>query len=110
MFEFHILLKSIFNFTEINDFDVVLALNVFHHLVKDEFLYKKLTEFLNRIKMKEMYLQIPNLKDVPLNQIYRNYSPEEFVQYVLDNSCLNKAELILNEKAEKSRKLFKIKL
>ena len=38
---------------------------------------------------------------------YKNYSPEEFVEFVLKNSCLDEAKLIGEEDGRPIYKLYK---
>jgi len=105
---FKIINKSIFDFTEKSEFDVVLALNIFHHFLKDKVLYKRLIVLLKRLKMKEMYFQAHSPTDFLNKKFYKNYSPEEFVDFIVRNSCLKNAKLIFEDKEQKGRKLYKL--
>jgi 2-polyprenyl-3-methyl-5-hydroxy-6-metoxy-1,4-benzoquinol methylase len=89
--KFRVIYSSIFDYHDKNDFDVVLALNVFHHFTKTEGTFLKLIELLKRLNVKFMFFQA-ELPDSPQMQgAYRNFIPNEFVQFILDNSSLNEA-------------------
>ena len=72
------------------DYDIVLALNVFHHFIKRKRNYDKLVEFLGRLRCKVMYFE-PGSND---RDSYKNYSDEDFVNFVLRNSSLNHSRLL----------------
>jgi hypothetical protein len=75
-------------------FDVVLALSVFHHFLKKKTDYLKLTDLLNRLHMKELFFE-PHLSNEPqMENAYKNYTEEEFVRFILQNSRFKKAKLI----------------
>ena len=105
---FTIIPKSIFDFQEISniDFDVVLALNVFHHFLKTKESYFKLIEMLHNLRVKEMFFEPHNPKEFNNIIVYRNYYEEEFVQFILQNSKLKKAQQIGT--AQDGRKIFKL--
>lgn len=75
-------------------FDAVLALNVFHHFLKKKTDYLKLIDLLNRLQMKELFFE-PHLFEEPqMENAYKNYTEEEFVEFILRNSQFKKAKLI----------------
>ena len=104
---FEIIDKSIFEYQEKSDFDVVLAPNFFHHFLKKRDLYFKLIELLKRLKMSELYFQTHRYDKNQMRGAYKNYSPEEFVDFVLENSCLDEAELIGEEDGRQIYKLYR---
>jgi 2-polyprenyl-3-methyl-5-hydroxy-6-metoxy-1,4-benzoquinol methylase len=75
-------------------FNVVLALNIFHHFLKDRTYYFKLIELLGKLKLKEMYFQPHHPGESQMIGAYQNYSEEEFVKFILEASRLTKAEFI----------------
>jgi hypothetical protein len=100
--------ESIFQYQDIENlyFDVVLALNIFHHFLKDKSSYLELINLFKKLNMKEMYFQ-PHLPNEPqMKGAYRNYSEEKFVEFILQNSKLNKAKLIGT--ANDGRKIYKL--
>ena len=104
--EFEVINRSIFEYREKSDFDVVLAMNIFHHFLKKKELYFKLIELLKRLKMKELFLQTHRYNEAQMEGAYKNYSPEEVVDFVLEHSCLDKAKLIGEEDGRPIYKLY----
>lgn len=89
--KFKIIYGSIFDYRDKTNFDVVLALNIFHHFIKTEETYYKLIDLLKRLRMKVMFFQ-PELPDSPqMIGAYRNFNCDEFVDFIIENSCLNEA-------------------
>jgi cyclopropane fatty-acyl-phospholipid synthase-like methyltransferase len=105
---FKIINKSIFEYQDIENssFDVVLALNIFHHFLKDRASYYKLIDLLGKLKLGEMYFQPHCLGEPQMEGAYKNYSEEEFVKFILEASKLTKAELI--GATQDGRKLYKL--
>jgi 2-polyprenyl-3-methyl-5-hydroxy-6-metoxy-1,4-benzoquinol methylase len=63
-------------------YDVVLALNIFHHFLKRETLYKKLTKFLNTLDASIMFFE-PHCPEEPqMKGAFKNYGPQEFTEFV----------------------------
>ncbi len=93
---FKIISKSIFDsYDEIpKKFDVVLALNIFHHFIKHEDDYHKLVNLLNKLEMEEMFFQSHRTDEPQMKGAFKNFTPEEFVYFILQNSCLKKMECI----------------
>ena len=99
--------KSIFSLdTSTQKYDIVLALAVFHHFTKEEKTYKQLVRFLRNLQMREMYFKPPDPEEPQMQSAFRNYSCEEFVQFIIKNSCLNHYKPIGS--AEDGRKLHKL--
>ena len=105
---FKVIPKSIFEYQDIENlyFDVVLALNIFHHFLKDRTPYFELLNLLGKLQLKEMYFQ-PHRPDEPqMKGAYKNYSEEEFVKFVLEASRLTEAEFI--GATRDGRKIYKL--
>jgi len=68
-------------------FDVVIALNIFHHFIKTERVYNNFKAFLGRLQSQEMYFQAHNPEEPQMRGAYRNFAPDEFAQWIVDNSC-----------------------
>ena len=80
--------SDIFEFWEKSEFDVVLALNVFHHFLKTRDEYDALKQFLQRIRAKVIFFE-PHLPDEPqMSEAYRNFGPTRFVEFVASNTGL----------------------
>jgi hypothetical protein len=104
---FKIISKSIFDYDGIEkiSFNVVLALNIFHHFLKNEIDYNKLIIFLKTLKVQELYFQPHNPTEPQMNNAYKNYSEKDFVNFILENSTLSHVEQIF--KGEYGRNIFK---
>ncbi|MHA1251509.1 MAG: class I SAM-dependent methyltransferase [Candidatus Helarchaeota archaeon] len=107
---FKIINKSIFDLKGDLNFDVVLALNIFHHFLKEKETFNELIKFLKRLRVKEMFFQayIPSESDI--KNSYITFKPKEFVEFIIKNSCLNNYELIAEKykSHKKQRPIFKI--
>ncbi|MFX1498781.1 MAG: class I SAM-dependent methyltransferase [Promethearchaeota archaeon] len=107
---FNIINKSIFDLDLKIEIDIVLALNIFHHFLREKQLYLKLIDFLNQLKMKVMYFQPHDPDEEIMKNAYKNYNNQQFVNFIIKNSCLNHFE-ILNEKVEgKNRPIYKLSI
>jgi 2-polyprenyl-3-methyl-5-hydroxy-6-metoxy-1,4-benzoquinol methylase len=103
---FEVLCRSILEHPFQESYDVILALNIFHHFLKKEDRHQQLVAMLGRIKTKEMIFQSHNAHEAQMVGAYRNYSPNEFVQFILDHSCLKTAEYI---GSDQERPLFRLR-
>lgn len=93
--KFNTINGDVLNMKEIR-YDLIIALNIFHHFIKTEEKYNKWIKMLNRIDCKVMFFQSHNTNETQMINSYKNFNPDEFVNVILDNSCLNKSEKILN--------------
>ncbi len=105
---FNIITDSIFHYNKNNDlvFDIALALNVFHNLITRKRSYFKLIKFLNRLKVKELYFGAHKPSEYKNARIYRNFTPNQFTDFLLKNSDLTKVEFI--GKTLDGRTLYKL--
>jgi len=92
--KFKIIYGSIFDYHDKSDFTVVLALNIFHHFLKSEETYHRLVDLLRRLDMRVMFFQTEAPDSVQMKDAYRNFSFDEFVDFILENSCLGDATCI----------------
>jgi len=106
--KFKIIPGSIFNFEKYQEitFDVILALNIFHKFLKKEDTYFRFITFLKKLKGKELIFEVYNPRDFRNKVFYRNYKPDEFVNFIIENSCMNKARFIC--KTKNGRSLYKL--
>ena len=76
-----------------HQFEVVIALNIFHHFLKVEADYRKLIAFLKRTKTNYMVFE-PHLPSEPQMQTaFKNYSADEFCAFIMEHTGLrNKKE------------------
>jgi len=106
--EFEVIPESIFTLRNMEPlkYDVVLALDVFHHFLQEEASFKELKQLLGSLDMNELYFE-PHLYDEPqMDGTFVNFSPEEFVDFILENSCLDSYELI--GKSEEGMPIYKL--
>jgi len=103
---FKIFNGNIFSLDNFNH-DIVLALNIFHHFLKSEQSFNNLTKFLNNLNMKTMYFQVHRPEEKQMIGAYRNFQSEEFLKYIINNSCLTHYKEIGEELGRKIYKLWK---
>jgi hypothetical protein len=104
--DFEILNESILDYPATGQYSVVLALNIFHHFLKYENRYDALRSLLARLKMDTMFFEPHQTSEVQMIGAYRNFPPDEFVQFILDNSCLKHSKLIGH--ADDRRPIYKL--
>jgi len=97
---FHVWERSLFEIDRF-DFNIVLALNVFHHLVGEKGNYERLIQFLKNLKCQGMFFE-PSQS--PQENAYKSFSNEGFVDFVLENSSLTTCKLI--GRAKENRSLY----
>lgn len=85
---------DIFEFWEKNEFDVVLALNIFHHFLKTADEYEKLVQFLRRLRIRVMFFEAHLPDEAQMQGAYRNFNNEEFVRFVAQSTGLTQWECI----------------
>lgn len=90
---FEVIDSSIFEYRAKTKFDVVFALNIFHHFVRSEDTYNELRRLLRRLQTTYLFFQ-PALPDPPSIKAYRRFDCDEFVSFIMANSDLNKAARI----------------
>ena len=97
--KFKVISESIFEYKKNQDlsFDVILALSIFHNFLARKDLYLNLIKLLKRLRAKEMFFETY----IPTGNYYKDYTPDEFVSFIINNSCFNKAELIGKSGEEK---------
>jgi 2-polyprenyl-3-methyl-5-hydroxy-6-metoxy-1,4-benzoquinol methylase len=74
--------------------DTVLALSIFHHFLKEEYLYKQLVKLLNTLQTKEIIFEPHNPAEPQMRGAFRNFDSEAFVKFMLENSRLTRSEKI----------------
>ena len=88
--------QSVFDISvdELKQFNVVLALNIFHHFIKREVEHKRLVKLLNELECQEMFFEAHNPSEGQMDNVYRNYEPDEFADFILEHSILTQRERI----------------
>lgn len=79
--KFSIWRRSVFELPQAR-FDVVLALNIFHHFIKTERVFQQFDAFLRRLECELMVFQPHNPAEGQMKGSFLNYAPEEFAEYV----------------------------
>jgi hypothetical protein len=100
--KFEIIASSVFDIKR-KQYDVVLALSIFHHFLRSKVLYGKLTKLLGELDMKVMYFE-PHEIGRGFPGAYIDYNETEFVDYILRHSCLSKYQLL--GRNERGRNLY----
>jgi hypothetical protein len=98
---------NVVDFPAIEEQDVVLALNIFHHFLKTKEKYETLITLLRRFRA-ELMLFEPHVSDPPgqMANAYLNYPPEQFVDFVATHTGLSNTEFI--GKAHDGRPLYRL--
>ena len=107
--KFKVISQSIFDYKRNKDlvFDVVLALSVLHNFLQRKDTYFGLIKLLKRLKAQELFLETYFFDPSnPPKNYYKNYTPDEFVSFIIENSSFKKAEFI--GKSEQGRPIYKL--
>jgi 2-polyprenyl-3-methyl-5-hydroxy-6-metoxy-1,4-benzoquinol methylase len=90
-------------------FDVVLALSIFHHMIKTRKRFEKLKEMLARLSPELMIFE-PHDKEsaAQMEGAYRDFAPEEFASFVAENVGLPKIEYIGTPADRYERPIFRL--
>ena len=107
--KFKVIPQSIFDYKRKEElvFDVVLALSVFHNFLLRKDTYFELIKLLKRLKAKELFLETYFFDpSQPPKNYYKNYTPEEFANFIIENSWFKKAEFI--GRSEQGRPIYKL--
>jgi SAM-dependent methyltransferase len=100
--------KSIFevDFVKNTEFDVVLALNIFHHFVKTKALFTQFVDLLKDLKTDELFFEPHLQNEQQMKGAYVNFNEREFVDFLMRHLSLNKSEIIYHDK--NGRNVFKL--
>ena len=100
--------KSIFDVELIKTmkFDVVLALNIFHHFLKRKKHFFNLKIFLKKLKTYELIFEPHQHHEKQMNGAYVNFTETEFIDFLLRHTSLNESKLI--HTAKYGRHIFKL--
>lgn len=106
--KFKVLAESALECQEIRNksFNVVLALNIFHHFLKTKERYDRFIALLKNLHTDELFFESHLPDETQMQGAYRNYSPDEFVEFLVRNSRLRDAKLI--GIAKDGRSLFRL--
>lgn len=87
-------------------FDVVLAVNIFHHFVKTECGYNRLRRLMKRLRPRVMFFEPHDPDDPQMRNVFANPSPQEFAELMCSWGGFQKATEIY--RASDRRLLFKL--
>ena len=109
--KFNILTSSIFNpdvqrYIHERHFDIVIALNIFHHFLKTKVIFTEFKKWLPTLSSKTMFFQPHLHSEEQMNNSYLNFTEEEFVQFILKETSLNSYEII--HKAVDGRRVYRL--
>lgn len=104
---FEIWQGNIFDYPNIEQMDVILALNILHHFCKTESLHNKLIGLLKRIDADFMLFQA-HRHDPPgqMADAFRNYTENEFIDFIIEHTVFTDSVKI--GVASDGRPLFKL--
>ncbi|TKJ32798.1 MAG: hypothetical protein CEE38_22195 [Planctomycetes bacterium B3_Pla] len=104
--KFTVIAESIFTYEIYCRFDVVFALNIFHHFLKTKDAYEELVALLGRMDTDMMFFEPHHTSEPQMIGAYRNYGPDEFVQFLLQHTNLTNSGHIAT--AEDKRPIYKL--
>lgn len=91
---FDVFAGSAFDTPELDTYDVVLALNIFHHFLKDREAFERFEAFLGALRPSVMVFE-PHLPDDPqMASAFKNFTPAEFVSFLSERLSMDRAEQI----------------
>ena len=102
---FEIIEGSFYDLEQPN-YDVVLALNVFHHSLKGEKNFAQFERFLGNLQCRMMIFEPHDPREAHMANNYRKMDPEEFTRFIADKTGLSAIEQI---GVAGRRKIFKMK-
>jgi len=85
---------------------IIIALNIFHHFLKTETKYNLFIEWLNNLNVDQMFFEAHKYQEPQMNNSYVNYTEEEFVKFIIDNTTLNHVKFIYQ--AGDGRKVYSL--
>lgn len=84
--QFNVFPHSVFELEGEVDFDVVLALNIFHHFIKTKKVHEDFADLLKRLKCKVMFFQSHDPNEGQMENAYANYNGDEFCNFIIDQA------------------------
>ncbi len=87
-------------------YDIALVLDVFHHFLKEDSSFQEFKSLLHTLEVNEMYFEPPVYTERQMAGAYVNFTNEEFVDFILKNSCLKNHKLI--GEFEQGRVIYKL--
>jgi cyclopropane fatty-acyl-phospholipid synthase-like methyltransferase len=91
--KFKVIHSSIFDVKNLK-FDIVIALNIFHHFLKKKDRYDAFLKFLSRLDCKTMIFQSHKFEEPQMRGAYTNMEPDAFAEFIAKHAGLRKVESI----------------
>lgn len=91
--EFTIIRSSVFKLVEL-DFDIVFALNIFHHFMKSQEAFANFEELLNKLKCRMMIYQAHVTTEPQMAGAYRNMDTQEATRFLSERLSLPRVTCI----------------
>jgi len=89
-----------------NSFDILLALNIFHHFLKSESNFNKFKKLLAALKVKMIFFEPHTHNEEQMTDSYVNFTEKEFIRFIQTHSRLNNSQYIYE--ANDGRHIYKI--
>jgi len=102
---FEVVHDSIFNISAVQ-YDIVIAMNIFHHFMKTRDSFEKLDAFLRRLKCRMMIYQAHDPTESQMRSAYCNMDPEEAARFLAERLHLPRIVEIGSDR--KRRKMFNL--
>ena len=102
--KFQVLEASIFDVSPLK-YDIILALNIFHHFLKTKPAFDSLVDLLKRMDCKIMFFEAHLQEEAQMKDAFLNFGAEDFVKFIANNAKFPNFELI---GMEGKRKIFKL--
>ena len=101
---FEVIEGSIFDLPELR-YDVVLALNIFHHFLKTRRRFEAFEALLARMECDVMFFESHVESEGQMKDAYRNMNPQEFAEFIAERTGLTE---ITEIGRDKNRTVFKL--
>jgi len=107
--KFEIVPKSIFEWRkeEMLEYDVILALSIFHNFLARKDLYLELLKLLGRLRAKEMFFETCPVEHYRIGDYYKELSPKEFLELIYERTHFRDAKFI--GYSEDKRPLYRLR-
>lgn len=90
---FSIVVGDVLDLQDLN-YDVVLAMAIFHHFLKTKKKFERFVAFLQRMEARTMFFEAHDPKEGQMREAYRNMEPDEFAAFVAKHLRLKNVEHI----------------
>ena len=85
---------SVFDLPGVLSYDLVLGLNIFHHFLRYRDTFELFVDLLGRLDTDHMFFEPHCPEELAADDAYRNMEMDEFVQFIVDNSCMTQSRLL----------------